>query len=224
MTCGIYKIINNINGKIYIGQSIDIKKRYREHIFSGTHNYDKDANSPIHKAMKKYGKNNFSLELVESCSREELNEKEKYWIQYYDSYNTGYNATLGGDTDSHYNGKEVELYDLQGNYVTSYPTVTLAAEAIGVSRNTIYQILYGYRLSTKGYQFKYKNEEKEIKPYKNRQGGKIPVIQLDLKGNIIQLFDSAADAARQINGDSSCITKVCKGKIKTHKGYKWQYA
>lgn len=92
----IYKITNNINNKIYIGQTIrSLEKRWKEHIFkskSGTH-----MNLPLARAIRKYGAENFTISLVEEVADEELNDKEKYYINYYDSYHTGYNATLGGD-------------------------------------------------------------------------------------------------------------------------------
>ena len=97
MKCGIYKITNKLNGKIYIGQSVDIKKRWREHIFSSLHLENKDHNSPIHLALAKYGKDNFTIEQIEEVENDFLGEREMYWIHYYDSYNNGYNATLGGD-------------------------------------------------------------------------------------------------------------------------------
>ena len=67
---GIYKITNKINGKIYIGQSNDIKRRFLEHTYR-----DK---LPIDIAIKKYGKENFSFEILEECPTEQLNEKETY--------------------------------------------------------------------------------------------------------------------------------------------------
>lgn len=224
MITGIYLITNIINNKKYIGQSVDINKRFREHIYSSLNANAKDANSPLHQAIRKYGKENFCLTILEECNREDLNEKECFWIQYHDSYHKGYNATLGGDSDSRYNGKEVELYNFDGKFIKSYPTVTFAAEDLGVSRHTLYQILAGKRLSTKGYQLKYANDaSKQITKYKNNQGGKIPVCQLDNTGKILKVYESAAEAARFISGDASCITKVCKHKLKTHKGYGWCY-
>lgn len=223
MICGIYKIENLINHKIYIGQSVDIKKRWREHRFSANHKDSKDHNMPIHLAMAKYGENNFSLEILEECDEKLLNEKEIYWIEKYNSYKNGYNATIGGCQNHEHLGIPVELYDLNGKYVTEYPNITEAAKAIGVSRNTIYQILYGQRLSTKGFQFKRKDSNKIITKYKSRQGGSIPIYQLDLNNNIVKEWDSAAKAAKELNFDASTITKCCKGKLKTHKGFKWQY-
>ena len=100
---GIYKINNLINGKIYIGQSVNIFRRYQEHLRAGqpekySHKKDRDINLPIHKAMQKYGVQNFSLTILEECSKEKLDQKEKYWISFYHSNDskTGYNLTAGG--------------------------------------------------------------------------------------------------------------------------------
>ncbi len=88
---GIYKIENLINGKCYIGQSIDITRRWRQH----RSDY-KDGTVSLYQAIKKYGLNNFSFEIIEECSVDELDNREIYWIEYYNSYNNGYNETLGG--------------------------------------------------------------------------------------------------------------------------------
>lgn len=223
MVCGIYKIENNINHNIYIGQSKNIKDRWRSHKSNAFNQNSKDYNMVIYQAMRKYGINAFSFEILEECSQELLNEKEKYWIKYYDSYNSGYNSTPGGDDACIHYGKIVELYDLTGKYVTEYPSVTEAAQNLKISRNTIYSILQGQRLSAKGYQFKYKNDSKIIQPYTNKQGGKKSVVQYDKQNNIISIFESAAEAARQLSLDASTITKVCKGRLKTHGGYIWRY-
>lgn len=224
MICGIYKIENLINHNVYIGQSVDIQKRWREHLFAARHLDCKDHNMPIHLALSKYGEDNFSLEVLEECPKNLLDEKEVYWIEKYNSYKKGYNATIGGCQNHEHLGTPVELYDLEGNYVTEYSNATEAAKALGISRNTIYQILYGQRLSAKGFQFKRKNSNKIITKYKSRQGGSIPIYQLDLNGSIIKKWDSATQAARELNFDASTITKCCKGKLKTHNGFKWQYA
>jgi group I intron endonuclease len=100
---GIYLITNNVNGKVYVGQSINIERRYSEHLRSGQpEKYSlknkRDINTPIHLAMQKYGISNFSLSILEECLKEELDDKERFWIHYYDSTNKekGYNIGLGG--------------------------------------------------------------------------------------------------------------------------------
>lgn len=102
----IYLITNKINGKQYVGQtSRDIWTRFDEHC------YDDRSTSAIHAAIVKYGVSNFSLELIEEVDLDNLDEKEKYWISYYDTYNKGYNKTLGGTNisfDSYNSVKIVE--------------------------------------------------------------------------------------------------------------------
>lgn len=108
---GIYKITNLINGKIYIGQSVDIKKRWRQHKRNSQikgREYDKY----LYRAFRKYGLENFSFEVIEECNEDLLDEKEQYYISYYDSYNNGYNMTQGGQYNKDfYSSKIFQLWD-----------------------------------------------------------------------------------------------------------------
>lgn len=95
MTGIIYKITNKINNKIYIGQTIqNLKDRWYRHC--GNTGSSAELGMVIKKAIHKYGKDNFIIEELERCNQSLLNEREIYWISYYDSYNHGYNSTLGG--------------------------------------------------------------------------------------------------------------------------------
>lgn len=89
----IYKITNLINGKCYIGQTTNSKRRFTEHRAKG---YGSEQNKILYYAFDKYGINNFSFEIIES-QIENYNEREKYWIRYYDSFENGYNQTEGGE-------------------------------------------------------------------------------------------------------------------------------
>lgn len=92
--CGIYKITNSLNEMSYIGQSVDIKKRWMEHCKCGL-GIDTPQNSKLYKAMLEDGLENFTFELLLECPREELNEKEKYYIELYNSIDYGYNSQNG---------------------------------------------------------------------------------------------------------------------------------
>lgn len=94
MKCGIYKITNKINGHAYIGQSVNITRRWTDH-----KNRYKDLNydSTLYKAFRKYGLENFSFEILEECEPELLDEREIYYVALYDTFNDGYNETLGGN-------------------------------------------------------------------------------------------------------------------------------
>lgn len=98
---GIYKITNNINGKCYIGQSINIKQRWKGHKKDAFWKDGPDYNYPLYQSMRKYGIENFSFEVLEECSKEELNEKEIAYILRYKAYGSGYNQTQGGNSATH---------------------------------------------------------------------------------------------------------------------------
>lgn len=95
----IYKITNKVNGKIYIGQTIQkIKNRFYQHCAKSTS--EEVLKMSIHKAILKYGKHNFTIEVIEEINQEDLNERERHWIQFYNSYEEGYNETKGGQDGS----------------------------------------------------------------------------------------------------------------------------
>jgi len=91
---GIYRIVNDINQHCYIGQSVQIEKRWQNHKVAAFNINDKGYEYPLYRAFRKYGIENFTFEIIEECSQEELNEKEHYWISY---YQPEYNQTEGGD-------------------------------------------------------------------------------------------------------------------------------
>ena len=98
----IYKITNNINNKVYIGQtSRDVKKCFQRHIQDAVSNR---LDTYFARAIRKYGKEHFSYETIDTANSQiELNQKKHYWINYFDSVNNGYNETdyilkCGGNT------------------------------------------------------------------------------------------------------------------------------
>lgn len=90
---GIYCFTNKINNKKYIGQSINIEKRFLEHFNHSKNPNANGYNSKFYRALRKYGIDNFDFEIIEELPYESLNERETFWITYYDSYNNGYNST-----------------------------------------------------------------------------------------------------------------------------------
>lgn len=102
---GIYKITNNINGKCYIGKSNNIDRRFRDHKRLAFTEGHKEYDKALYQAFRKYGLENFTFEIIEFIEDENDYEnisgnREKYWIEFYDSYNNGYNESLGGDGGS----------------------------------------------------------------------------------------------------------------------------
>lgn len=132
----IYKITNTLNDKVYIGQTIKtVQKRFTQH----KNNSNKEYFSQIvlYKAFNKYGIENFICEEIEEVPNEKLDEREKYWIEYYDSYFNGYNSTLGGRTTQLYNW---DTDDIIEKYMILKSARAVAKE-IGCDHSTIDRIL-----------------------------------------------------------------------------------
>ena len=120
----IYKITNDINDKVYIGKTeFDIEKRFKEHYQESFRQCEEKR--PLYNAINKYGIEHFKIELIEECDN--LEEREKYWIEFFDSYYKGYNATLGGD------GKTLINYDLVVEKFQQGMTITQIAKEINKS-------------------------------------------------------------------------------------------
>ena len=109
----IYKITNIQNNKVYIGQTIrPITDRFHRHINDATNN---KLDTHFARAIRKYGKENFVIEEIDSAtSQKELNEKEQYWICYYNAVKEGYNETdaiskCGGNTYASKTAEEMEI-------------------------------------------------------------------------------------------------------------------
>ena len=92
--CGIYKITNKTNKLCYIGQAKKIRERWREHMKCGL-GIDTPANNKLYQAMYKEGIDNFTFEMLEECATADLNEKEAFYINLYNSYDYGYNSNKG---------------------------------------------------------------------------------------------------------------------------------
>ena len=132
----IYKITNKVNNKTYIGQTIKtVQKRFTQHKNNSNKPYFSQI--ALYKAMNKYGIENFVCEEIEEVANEQLDEREKYWIKYYDSYYSGYNSTLGGRATQLYNWDEDDIIE---KYM-SLKSARAVAKIIGCDHSTIDTIL-----------------------------------------------------------------------------------
>ena len=201
----IYKITNQINGKMYIGKTEDtIEKRFKTHCRDAKK--QRCEKRPLYDAMNKYGIENFTVEEVEYVElNENLSEREEYWIKYYNTYHNGYNATKGGD------GKRLLDYDLIIETYKEVQSVKKTAELCHCDPSSVSKIL--------------KVNNIEIKTSGEVLG--VLIDQYDLQGNFIQTFSSPCEAARAVAhgelGEATHIRDVCKGKRKTAYKYIWKY-
>ena len=107
---GIYKIENMINNKVYIGCSNDIERRWNDHRTRAFSEGDREYNKTLYRAFRKYGLDNFKFSIICECSKEDIKEKEIAFIELYDSYNNGYNETIGGDIPSRRKASKLKTY------------------------------------------------------------------------------------------------------------------
>jgi hypothetical protein len=160
--------------------------------------------------MKKYGIENFHIELIEETSNPE--EQEIYWIEQYRSFKNGYNATKGGD------GKHYLDYDVLISAYQENPNISQISKIYHCDERHLSKILKNNNINIK--------TQKEVNQNKN---GNI-IHQYDKKGKYIKSFPSAGEALREVSpktkshGGVSHIMDVCKGKRKTAYGYIWKIA
>ena len=208
----IYKITNDINDKVYIGKTeFNIEKRFQEHCRDALK--DRNEKRPLYNAMNKYGIEHFKIEEIEQCN--DIENREKYWIEYYDSYNNGYNATLGGDE------KTLINYDLVVEKFKKGMTITEISNELHHDIGQLSKILKVKVITSEEIKEQSKTQRKSL-------------IMLDKKTlQEIKSFNSVAEAAQYcidnqlskdtINGISAHISQCCNGIRKTAYKYKWKY-
>ena len=189
----IYKISNTINDKVYIGQTtLSIEERWQEHFKKI--NKGKET---IYKAIRKYGFLNFYIEKIEECENSLLNDREIYWIKYYDSYKNGYNETLGGESGCKYDHNEIIKKFLELN------DTALTAKYFNCSIHTVRNILNAHNIK---YKFL------------------VPIEILDPNTlEVIYSFDSMTEAL-SLNPDwhIGTISAAVSGKRNSAYGYFWR--
>ena len=217
----IYKRTNLINNKVYIGQTINNPEiRWKA---------EDTSQQAIGVAVRTYGSENFLNEIIDyASSREELNEKEKYWIKYYNSLTpNGYNMIPGGSNGAGLvKGKEIEQYDLDGIYITSYPSANQASQLTGISHGNICACCRKERNYAGEFQWKYKDSDKKIKTFKKitKVVKKENIIQqIDKKTNlVIKEYPTLSSAGKENKISIGNISECCQGKRNTAGGYRWK--
>ena len=289
---GIYKITNELTEKAYIGQSIQIEIRWKQHIYDATHFVEQAQKRKLYTAFHENGIENFTFEILEECEpiQSILNEKEIYWIRYYDTFNNGYNMTMGGQGEdswrydpilirqlwdeglsineicdivgcgkavvqnrlrgykdyncatSHSRSmrkrdliaytmninidrsrkymvrdkeyylfgecKPVYQYSLMGEYITSYPSASSAARALGVKNASNIRRSFIYPTQTTAYGYQWSETKVDKMPIVSCKHSK-PVKCLETG----KIYTSITEASQDMNIlNTSNISECCKGK------------
>lgn len=201
----IYKITNLINNQVYIGLTTrTVESRWKEHC--------RRKSQEVDKAIAEYGKENFTIETIEECNEEDLDAREKYWIAYYDSFNNGYNNTLGGRNDNYVATDKVNFVLLLWSQGL---TVNKIVQQTGLNVETVRSYLNKNNINHEDIRIRANQAIKQAKS--------IPVLQFDKNGNFIQEWSSAKEAGKQLNLNDRNIRSVCSGLRKTCGNYIWKY-
>lgn len=218
----IYVITNCINNKQYIGQTrYTVEKRYAEHLSASK---QKSPKQTIHKAIKKYLPDNFTITTLEECDNAILNDRERFWINKLNTYHYGYNETLGGQ-DSFAIGTPVVLINaISLKIIAKYDSIKDAIQAFGshISECCNHKVKY-----LKNGIVAYTEEEYKkytIKELQNDIDNRINIIcQLDYYGKLIKQWLSTREIAKYYNCNWGQISSCCLGNNKSAYGYIWCY-
>lgn len=235
----IYKIENTANNKVYIGQTIHkrgfngryecrgngIERVYNYH--KNRKNNNKDYNVYLLNSIEKYGFDAFVVDEVfdTANSLDELNEKEKYYIEKFDSFYNGYNRTLGGEgmlgyaTPSGKNNKfsmRVCQISPDNRLIKIWDSLGDIKRALGISGGAISNVCLGRKETSAGFVWVYEKDYDPNNDYsrtpKTRGGGKStskPILLLDSNNNVIKEFASGVIAAEELGINKKEVSKIC---------------
>lgn len=220
---GIYSITNQENNKKYVGKSISIFNRFYQH--KTRLRRKEHPNNYLQHAWDKYGEKNFVFEILEECSIEQLQEREIYWINFYQTLYTdkGYNLVDENKSTTIEEGKnksrkQVCKIDSTNQIVQTWESVYLAAKDLEVDIKRMYAIMFGsnsgngkVRLSHKGYIYMFTENFEEGKEYFSQEG-KVKkkertdypdtagaIIVVNNENFILQRFENTTEAATYFN-------------------------
>lgn len=261
----IYKITNLQNNKVYIGQtSTSLERRFRQHQIAA---FTLQLKRPLYNAMRKYGIENFKIDLLEEVAPTEVSAREQFYIKLYESFaplGKGYNATRGGEGnilldyeyiyqlwhegksiaeisliiganrygirgvlkalpdynefESRVRGnnyqhslrlKAIYQYSPEGNYITSYKSVSEAADSLKVSAKSLFFALTNQGQLAASCQWSYEKVD-ALKPVQHKvRKYKQTVLEIDIDGNVLAEYESASAAAKALALDSCYIRTAC---------------
>lgn len=225
---GIYRITNLVNGKTYIGQSIDIKRRFYEHRC-----ISHESNIHLRRALEKYGKDNFKYEVLEKCDVSELDEKEIYYIS---TLKPEYNVSNGGQSSLKTYPEEVKKvisqkakaqwermtdeekkYRVEHNLKGPQKGHLVSAE----TRKKLRDKNLGKKQSAETIN---KRKQTIIEKKKNgyvqtNAGHRKKIVCVETR----EIFDSVKEAGERLNVNPSNISNVLKGRQKSVKGHRFEY-
>lgn len=206
--CCVYKLTNTVNGKFYVGSTVNLKSRLKYHRY----NYRNNPNKKLGKAIEEYGWSNFKVEILEECTRENVRDRERFFIESLNAVEDGYNMT------------EATKYS---DWMKDYNAKMWQDAEYRKERSAASSALQKKRLNNPKYL-----AEKSAQLKRHTDAIKKPVGMFSKDGTLLQQFNGIREAERWLmeNGlsnshnSSSAIADCCKGgRHKTVYGYVWKY-
>ena len=244
----IYKITNQKNGMVYIGSSIEVERRWRQHKEASINEKDHHYNYPLMIAFREFGIANFTFEVIDTLpDHQAMIKAEHDWIVKENCVvPNGYNQTHQtdsplldpaiakkmSDTKRAKYGKRVCEIDENKNILEVWGSLAEAGEKTGLDRFKISDVCNGKRLTTGNRVFRFLDEADNIlipvEKINQVQANRITkaskkVVKMTLEGENLQVYDSIALAAADTGCDSSAISKVCRGQRNKCGGFKWEF-
>ena len=244
----IYKITNQKNGMVYIGSSIEVERRWRQHKEASINEKDHHYNYPLMIAFREFGIANFTFEVIDTLpDHQAMIKAEHDWIVKENCVvPNGYNQTHQtdsplldptiakkmSDTKRAKYGKRVCEINEDKNILEIWDSLAEAGEKTGLDRFKISDVCNGKRLTTGNRVFRFLDEADNIlipvEKVNQVQTNRITkaskkVVKMTLEGEILQVYDSIALAAADTGCDSSAISKVCRGQRNKCGGFKWEF-
>lgn len=249
---GIYCIENLVNHKKYIGQSKNLKKRLSDHL-SELRN-GKHFNDHLQYSWDKYGQENFNIYVICYCNKEELDEKEIYYIDFYNTMdkNFGYNKDSGGNKYKTRNEearnkmrlywkehggindgllqatvkakKPVIQYTKTGKIIAEFDSIMEASEATDINFKQISAVCNGVNKTANNYVFRFKGDDFNKFGIRADIKTRKRIIQYTIDRKFVNEYPSIHDAYKETGIDYRNISAVCNGKRKSTNGYIWEFA
>lgn len=239
----IYKIQNTITNEIYIGQTThprgfngryDFKGNGIERVYKkllGNEVRKESHNQHLRRSIKKFGFDAFEVvEVFDTANTiEELNKKETYYINLFDSYKNGYNQSFGGDSVSGYerpkgkdckNSKRICQINLDGKLIKIWDCATDASNELYIDQSSISEVCKGKRKTAGNFVWVHEKDYDPNKDYKripqikDRGRGANPVLLLSEDNDILREFYSINNASAELEMSVEGVRKICNHKIK----------
>ncbi len=247
--CGIYQILNKLDGKIYIGQSIDIERRWNQHRYG-------KGSLILRNAINKYGVEHFEFKIIEEINIISKTEKEiqdllvtleQKWLDSKkpflkeNGYNIqseakpnipikrseGYGALISKiKIDNNHCGKTTIQYNLNGEFIKKWKSAAAIERELGFKAENISACNLRKAKTSNGYIWRFEGDtvsKYDIKNLKIKLGSLKPINQMSFDGQIINTFDSLTEASKHTGVHYTNISKVCSKKQKSAGGFKWEY-